>query len=90
MAAGPARWTNLRARPVAATGAAASTLGVRSWSRKSPPRRAPCHRVRPLLPGAAAGADPQVGIERAFRQLVVLAVDPGRDCLTQPVALHVV
>jgi hypothetical protein len=50
--------------------------------------RAPCHRVRPLLPGAATSADPQVGIERASKQARVFAVDPGRDGLTQPVALH--
>jgi hypothetical protein len=31
-----------------------------------------------------------VGIDRAFTQARVFAVDPGRDGLTQPVALHVV
>ena len=51
--------------------------------------RAARHRVRPLLPGAAVSAGPQVGIERAVRQAGVFAVDPGRDGLTEPVALHV-
>jgi hypothetical protein len=39
--------------------------------------RASCHRVRPLAPGAAVAADPQVGIDRAIRQAQVFAVDPG-------------
>ena len=90
MAASPARWVNLRPRLVAAAGAAASTFGGEVVVEEEPSQaRAPCHRVRPLLPGAAASADPQVGIERAIRQAGVFAVDPGRDGLTEPVALHV-
>ena len=51
--------------------------------------RAPGHRVRLLLPGAAVGTELQMSIERASGQARVFAVDPGRDGRTEPIALHV-
>lgn len=51
--------------------------------------RASRHRVRPLLPGTAAGAGLQMSVEHGIGQAGVFTVDPGRDGLTEPVALHV-
>ena len=85
MAASPARWVNLRPRPAAAAGAAASTWGVRSWSRKSPPRRARrvtacarcCQARQPAqtprwassAPSGRPGSSPSIRAEMASRNL---------------------
>ena len=55
---------------------------------KAAKARAPGHRVRSLAPGAAVAADLQVGLDRALGQAQFFAVDPGRDGLTEPVAMH--
>ena len=89
MAASPARWVSRRRAPGGGGRDGREHLGGEVVVEEEPAQaRASRHRVRPLLPGAAAGAARQVGIERAIGQAGVFAVDPGRDGLTEPVALH--